>query len=61
MDTDTTDTPTGYGYCSWHGGYAEDVRLIDVLETVSRGGASATFACPPCREKYRLVPLADRP
>ncbi|MER5211962.1 hypothetical protein ABT063_15615 [Streptomyces sp. NPDC002838] len=58
--TTTTTTTTAHGYCCWHNGDAEDVRLIDVLETVSRGGAPALFACPPCRDRYRLVPLADR-
>ncbi|MER5209379.1 hypothetical protein ABT063_01965 [Streptomyces sp. NPDC002838] len=59
--TDPVTTPTAYGYCCWHGGDAEDVRLIDVIEPVSRGGGPALFACPPCRDKHRLVPLADRP
>ncbi|GCB49626.1 hypothetical protein [Streptomyces sp. NL15-2K] len=57
----TAHTPTAYGYCCWHGEDAEDVRLIDVLEQGSGGRAPALFACPPCRETHRLVPLADRP
>ncbi|MGW0293288.1 hypothetical protein [Streptomyces tuirus] len=59
--TETTEgTPTGYGYCCWHGREAADVRLIDVIEENS-GPGRALFACPPCREAFRLVPFADRP
>jgi hypothetical protein len=59
MTTDTVKTPTAYGYCSYHGGPAEDSRVIYVLDP--RPGGVATAACPPCREKYRLVPHDERP
>lgn len=53
-------TPTAYGYCAWHKGHAEGVRLIQAREQGSGPGYSL-FACPPCREVHRLVPYADRP
>ncbi|QIJ62226.1 hypothetical protein [Streptomyces sp. JB150] len=53
-------TPTGYGFCSWHKRFAADVRLIDHIEQ-SSGPGGGHYACAPCREAYRLVPLADRP
>lgn len=56
----TTNTPTSYGYCAWHQGYAQRVRLIQVVEEGSGPGTNH-FACHPCREAYDLVPLADRP
>lgn len=56
----TGDTPTGYGYCSWHGGVTAGVRLIDVIEQNS-GSSPALFACQPCRETHGLVPFADLP
>ncbi|WP_031104968.1 hypothetical protein [Streptomyces sp. NRRL S-146] len=52
-------TPTGYGYCSWHKRFADDVRLIDVIEQGS-GSGGTHYACSPCREAYGLVPFADR-
>ncbi|WP_371670039.1 hypothetical protein OG985_21805 [Streptomyces sp. NBC_00289] len=54
------NTPTAYGYCSWHAGYAEGVRLIHAIEQGS-GPGRTVFACAPCREQFRLVPLADQP
>ncbi|GLW45503.1 hypothetical protein Stsp02_11650 [Streptomyces sp. NBRC 14336] len=59
---DTPTTPTGWGWCAWHKRYTAGVRLIDVIEQGSGpGSAGNLFACGPCRETYRLVPLADRP
>ncbi|MEH0642852.1 hypothetical protein QBB33_15520 [Streptomyces scabiei] len=55
-----THAPTAYGYCSWHRGSAEGVRLVDVHEQGS-GPGGGVFACGPCRETHRLVPFADRP
>lgn len=50
----------GYGFCSWHNRFAAGVRLIEAVEQGSGPGGGA-YACGPCRETYRLVPLADRP
>lgn len=58
--TPATDTPTAYGYCAWHRGPAEGVRVISVIEQGS-GPGHVLFACGPCREAHRLVPFADRP
>ncbi|NGO43780.1 hypothetical protein [Streptomyces ureilyticus] len=55
-----SNSPSSYGWCRWHGGHAEDVQLIDVIEQGSRGGGGL-FACPPCLEQHGLVPFADRP
>jgi hypothetical protein len=54
------DTPTNYGYCSWHQRFASDIRLIDVIEQGS-GAGGAHYACGPCREQHGLVPFAERP
>lgn len=56
------DATTSYGYCAWHKGHTEGVRLIDVHEQGSGPGTGRNlFACAPCREVHRLTPLADRP
>lgn len=58
----TANTPTGYGWCAWHQGHAEGVRLIEVIEQGSGPGTAGNhFACRPCRQGYGLVPLADQP
>jgi hypothetical protein len=49
-----------YGYCCWHGEAAEGVLLINIIDQSSGPASPALYACPPCRETYRLVPLADR-
>lgn len=64
--TDHTQTPEetpprSYGYCAWHKGFAEGVRLIQAIEQPSSGGGANLFACAPCRHIHRLVPYADRP
>lgn len=58
----TTNTPTAVGWCAWHQNYARGVRLIQVIEQSSGPGTMGNhFACPPCRQAYDLVPLADQP
>jgi len=54
------DTPTAFGWCSWHRGNADGIRLITGVEQGSGPGANL-FACAPCRDAYRLTPLADQP
>lgn len=58
--TAAEDNPTSYGFCSWHDRFADDVRLIDVVEQGS-GPGGTQYACGPCRTKHGLVPFADRP
>jgi hypothetical protein len=60
---DTPPTiPAAYGWCAWHQGHARGVRLISAQDVGSGPGTNnSRFACPPCREAYDLVPLADRP
>lgn len=53
------DTPTAFGLCHWHGGYASGIRLIYAIEQGSGSGITH-FACGPCRERHGLVPFADR-
>ncbi|MDX3841038.1 hypothetical protein [Streptomyces europaeiscabiei] len=57
---DTSNTPTGFGYCSWHRASAAGVRLINAIEQGS-GPGGGLFACLPCIEEHGLVPFADRP
>lgn len=52
--------PASYGYCCWHGAPAEDVLLIQIIDQSSGPRSPALYACRPCREQRRLVPLADR-
>ncbi|MFR0359077.1 hypothetical protein [Streptomyces sediminimaris] len=60
-DTTTgTDTPRSWAHCAWHGGMSDTARLVRIIEQGSGPGA-ALFACAPCREVYRLVPIADQP
>ncbi|MGW5215128.1 hypothetical protein ACWEQO_29050 [Streptomyces sp. NPDC004051] len=58
--TDTPATPTAFGWCHWHQGNTDGVRLIDVIEQGSGSGITH-FACEPCRGVHGLVPFADRP
>lgn len=53
-------SPTAFGWCSWHQGSAEGVRLIYAHEQGS-GPGGGTFACGPCRKVNKLVPFADQP
>lgn len=52
--------PMTYGYCSWHRGYSAGIRAIEVVEQGS-GPGRVQSACVPCRERFNLVPYADRP
>ncbi|MFF0227572.1 hypothetical protein [Streptomyces sp. NPDC004629] len=56
----TPDKPTAYGWCTWHKGAADGIRLISAIEQGSGPGVGL-FACGPCRDVYGLVPLTDRP
>jgi hypothetical protein len=58
--TDDQETPTAYGWCSWHEDYSGGVRLIGAEEQGTGPGRNY-FACGPCREENGLIPLADRP
>lgn len=65
MATTSADTPqtapVGYAYCSWHKGYARDACLVRQPPDQGSGPApQGLFACPPCRETYKLPPLEDR-
>lgn len=53
-------SPRAFGWCHWHGGNAEGIRLITVVEQGSGSGITH-FACPPCMALHRLTPFADRP
>lgn len=48
-------------WCSWHNGPTDDSVLIAAQDAGSAAGGVFLYACPPCRRKYGLVPLADRP
>lgn len=53
---------TAYGWCSWHRGTAAGIRLVTAIEQGSGPGSGANlFACAPCRARFNLTPLADRP
>lgn len=58
--SDTSNTPTAFGWCSWHQGHTRGVRLIHIHEQGSGPGGGA-FACRACREAYDLVPFEDQP
>lgn len=55
-----TETPRIFGWCSWHDGHAEGVRLIHAVEQASGPGMNLS-ACPDCRTAHKLTPLADLP
>ncbi|MFC8985195.1 hypothetical protein [Streptomyces sp. NPDC057115] len=57
---ETTAPPERYGYCHWHQASARGIHLIDAIEQGSGPGITY-YACPPCIQTHRLVPLADRP
>ncbi|MFE0844917.1 hypothetical protein [Streptomyces rochei] len=48
------DTPTSYGYCSWHDRFSEGVRLIRL------GSGDTHYACPQCVHIFKLTPYEDR-
>ncbi|MFD3929517.1 hypothetical protein [Streptomyces sp. NPDC058614] len=55
------NSPTGYAWCSWHKNFSDGTRLVQLSDQGSAFGARGLFACEPCREAYRLVPVADQP
>lgn len=60
--TDPTPTPaaSAFGYCHWHKGPSGTAVLIRIIEQGSGPGA-ALYACAPCREQRRLVPVDEQP
>ncbi|MFJ5638574.1 hypothetical protein [Streptomyces sp. NPDC093223] len=61
--TQTEDTPTSpraIGWCHWHKGLGEGLRLIQVVEASSGPGARM-FACGRCCTRFSLTPFADQP
>ncbi|MGM9380359.1 hypothetical protein [Streptomyces antibioticus] len=53
------DTPTPSGWCHWHQGHADGIRLINVIEQGSGPGATQS-ACPPCISAHGLTLFKDR-
>ncbi|TFE49011.1 hypothetical protein E3E14_16735 [Streptomyces sp. ICN441] len=47
------------GWCHWHMGSSGTALLIQYGER-SSGPPVALYACAPCREQRRLVPLGSR-
>jgi hypothetical protein len=45
-------------WCSWHKEYAEDTKLVRIIETGS-GPGGMLYACPGCRARHRLKPLVN--
>jgi hypothetical protein len=43
-------------WCTWHGGFAEGVVLVRIIETGS-GPGGMLYACPRCRKIHGLEPL----
>lgn len=57
--TSSSDALRVVGWCAWCQAAADDCRVIQVDEQGSgRGGVR--YACQPCREKHRLVPLIEQ-
>jgi hypothetical protein len=54
------DIPRTFARCHWCSTFAAGARLITAIEQGSGPGGNL-FACKPCRERYGLVPLTDRP
>lgn len=52
----STDQTLTDGWCHWHEGPSETAVLVDAVEKNS-GPPYGLFACAPCREQRRLVPL----
>jgi hypothetical protein len=52
--------PRSIAWCSWHNGLSDTARLVGVHEEAT-GPRGNLFACEGCRQKYDLIPLADRP
>jgi hypothetical protein len=53
------DTPRVFAWCSWHDGFSETARLVQIIEQGSGFGAGL-YACARCRKVHGLVPVADR-
>ncbi|WP_200309642.1 hypothetical protein [Streptomyces adelaidensis] len=57
-----SQTPSSFGYCSWHGGSIRGVRLVRIPDDQGSGPAApGLFACASCRHAYDLTPIADQP
>lgn len=57
----TAASPTNYAYCSWHQGYSDTARVVQVQDQGSAFGTPGLHACADCRDVYSLIPLADQP
>ncbi|MGI5436313.1 hypothetical protein ACQEV4_02095 [Streptomyces shenzhenensis] len=58
----TAQATTGRrGLCSWCGRFATGIELIQAEDAGSGPAMRGLYACGPCREVHRLVPLADQP
>lgn len=55
--SESTDT-TRPGWCHYHQGEADDVALVNIIETGS-GPGGMLYACATCRTERRLTPLLD--
>ncbi|RMB81265.1 hypothetical protein [Streptomyces shenzhenensis] len=62
MDGTPPGTQGRYGLCHWCRQFADDIRLVQVVEAGS-GPCTAgnLFACGRCRKAHGLVPFADQP
>ncbi|RMB79950.1 hypothetical protein CTZ28_42960 [Streptomyces shenzhenensis] len=49
------------GLCSWCKRFSNSIQLIQIDDAGSGPAMRGLYACGPCREVHRLVPLADRP
>jgi hypothetical protein len=60
-DAGTPEEPTrrAFGWCHWHQGHSEGIRLIEVVEQGS-GSGGTVFACGLCITVNGLVPYSDR-
>ncbi|WP_327711308.1 hypothetical protein OG912_24875 [Streptomyces sp. NBC_00464] len=56
---ESTQPPTVFGWCHWHKGPSGTAVLIRIIEQGSGPGA-ALYACAPCREQRRLVPIDEQ-
>ncbi|MFI6895280.1 hypothetical protein ACIBM4_14300 [Streptomyces sp. NPDC050256] len=57
---ESTQPPTVFGWCHWHKGPSGTAVLIRIIEQGSGPGA-ALYACAPCREQRRLLPVDEQP
>lgn len=61
MSSQDTESTRALAYCSWHQGYSDTTRLVQMTDQGSGPGAPGLFACADCRENFRLTPVADQP